>query len=95
MPKPNHAKLADALAGMAADQRLSVQNYSVDHIDNTGASTRDGSVGAFLAIAGTGVNATQAPYLASYAPALGDTVRVLIVNDSPTILGRVSGLPVV
>lgn len=92
---PDHTRLAGAITGLVPDQRLAVENYTVDHIDNTGASTRDGSVGAFLAIAGTGANATQAPYLASYAPAAGDTVRVLIVNDSPTILGRISGLPLV
>lgn len=93
---PDHRKLADAITGLtAADQQLSVQNYTVDHIDITGASTRDGSTGAFLAIAGTGANATQAAYLASYAPVAGDTVRVLIVNNSPTILGRISGLPAV
>lgn len=93
---PDHRKLADAITDLsAADQQLSVQNYTVDHIDITGASTRDGSTGAFLAIAGTGASATQAAYLDSYAPVAGNTVRVLIVNNSPTILGRVSGLPLV
>lgn len=93
---PDHRKLADAITGLtASDQQLSIQNYTIDHIDITGASTRDGSTGAFLAIAGTGANATQAPYLASYVPTAGDTVRVLIVNNSPTILGRVAGPPLI
>jgi hypothetical protein len=92
----NHAKLADAVTGLTAgDQQVSCQNYTVDHIDVTGASTRDGSTGVFLAIAGTGANATQAAYLASYVPTVGDFVRVLTVDNSPTILGRLSGLPLV
>lgn len=90
MSDPQLANLADALMGLTdEEQKLSVQNYVVDHVVAGGSA--DGVTAVFLAVGGSIV---PAPYLSSYtSPAAADQVRVLIVNNSPTILGRPIGFP--
>jgi hypothetical protein len=87
----NTTSLADALTGLtASDQQLSIQNYVIDHVGSA-ATTTDGVAGIFLQI---GADVVQSAYLDSLtSPVAGQKVRVLIVNNSPTILGRVVGLP--
>jgi hypothetical protein len=89
---PDTRGLADAIKGLGAqDQALSVQNYLIDHVVTSSPPTTDGATAVFLNIGGSIV---QAPYLDSLTtPLANQLVRVLIVNNSPTILGRVIGLP--
>lgn len=91
MAKPDTSALVDGIASLSdQDQQLSVQNYLIDHVGAT-STTTDGVAGVFLLI---GSDVVQAPYLDSLtSPVAGQKVRVLIVNNSPTILGRVVGLP--
>jgi hypothetical protein len=87
---PNLTKIADALT--PEELQFSVANYVIDHIGST-ATTTDGMAGVFLQV---GSEVQQAPYLDSLtSPVAGQTVRVLIVNGSPTILGRPVGLPAI
>jgi hypothetical protein len=81
-------QIAAALADLStADQTLSVQNYAIDHVVAGGAA--DGSTAVFLSIGGS---VLQVPYLDSLtSPVAAQMVRVLIANNSPTILGRVIG----
>jgi hypothetical protein len=82
--------VADKIQGLSdQEQQISIQNYVVATV--TAGASLDGVAAVFLTI---GPNTVPAPYLSSYtSPTVGDTVRVLIVNQSPTILGRVIGLP--
>lgn len=96
---PDVRGLADAIA--PDGPQVSMQNYTIDHVGTT-ATTTDGAVGVFLDISGdstpttSGTTVQQSPYLDSLtSPVKGQVVRVLIVNGSPTILGRVVGLPAI
>lgn len=56
----------------------------------TSGAAADGNAAASVTVKGS---TTPAPYLSSYTPTVGHTVAVLLVNNSPLILGRVIGLP--
>lgn len=91
---PDTRGLADAIKGInAQDQTLSIQNYQIDHVVTVSPPTTDGAPAVFLNVGGS---IQQAPYLDSLtSPAANQWVRVLVINNSPTILGRIVGLPVV
>lgn len=89
------ANVAATIAGLSdADQQLSIRNYVIDHVSSGGSgATTDGATAVFLNING---DVVQSSYLDSLtSPIAGQTVRVLIVNNSPTILGRPIGLPAI
>lgn len=98
---PNTARLATALANQAAaGQEISVQNYKIDHVTTASPPTTDGATAVYLDISGdststtSGTTVQQSAYLDSLtSPLKGQLVRVLLVNGSPLILGRVVGLP--
>lgn len=59
----------------------------------TAGAAADGNAAVTVTIEG---NAVPAPYLASYTtPTVNDVVSVLLVDNSPLILGKRIGLPVV
>lgn len=58
----------------------------------TAGAAADGNAAVTVTVTG---NTIPAPYLASYTPTVGHTVVVVLVLNSPLILGRVIGLPVV
>jgi len=61
------------------------------HTVTAGASA-DGVAAAVVTVDG---NDIAAPYAASYTPTVGHLVMVLLIDNSPFILGRIVGLPVV
>jgi hypothetical protein len=85
-------RLAGTITDLTDAPRIAIQNYTIDHVAAAGTgTTTDGTAGVFLAI---GPDVVQAPYLDSLtAPTAGQTVRVLMVDNSPLILGRLIGLP--
>lgn len=58
----------------------------------TAGAASDGHAAVSVTI---GSDTIPAPYLASYTPTVGDMVAVLLVGNSPLILGSPIGLPVV
>lgn len=82
---------ASAVIGATADNStMSIQNYVIASMGPT-STTVDSVPGMFLNIGGTPV---QVPYPDSItSPAAGQTVRVLMINNVPTVLARVIGLP--
>lgn len=91
------SKLANSLIGVGitvggADATVTRANYPIDRTVAGGAS--DGTTAVYVAITGPGAAATLTPYLDSLtSPVAGQMVCVLIINNSPLILGRVIGLP--
>jgi hypothetical protein len=58
----------------------------------TAGAAADGNAAVTVSVEG---NSVPAPYLASYSPTVADVVSVLFVGNSPLILGKPIGLPVV
>jgi hypothetical protein len=83
-------RLADQIAGIGQTSNVTVGLHEVTVVAKAGAK---GGVDPALSVL-IGSKDVQSPALASYhSPTVGDVVCVLVVDNAPTILGKVASRP--